>query len=89
MIKHFREVKENNAMLLEKVEGRTKNQSDHINTTQGYNKEQYNKFVQMFKQMKIEEASQGSAGSKINSNAMAGTILKYIGSCFSALKSNT
>lgn len=43
----------------------------------------------MYRQMKIEEETKTSGGYTVNENAMAGTILKYIGSYFLILNSNT
>ncbi|XP_049382888.1 uncharacterized protein LOC125847275 [Solanum stenotomum] len=51
------------------------------------NQEQYNQFVKMFKHMKMEEGT--NSGMKINANAVAGTIVKYLGSCFSVTNSST
>ncbi|KAF3637033.1 hypothetical protein FXO38_23894 [Capsicum annuum] len=51
---------------------------------------QWNRYNDMmFKQMKMEKASQESVGSEINNNAVAGTIFKYTGSCFSILNSES
>jgi len=74
---------------MEDFEGKHNNCSGNAALNQGYSKEQYNQFIHMFKQMKMEESADTSGGHAINANAVAGTILKYIGSCFSVLNSNT
>ncbi|KAH0715242.1 hypothetical protein KY284_008147 [Solanum tuberosum] len=65
--------------------GRNNNYADSAFTIQPYNKDQYNQF----KQIKVEETTHTNRGSEINANAVAGTILKYIGSCFSVLNPHT
>jgi len=57
------------------------------NYAQYLSKEQYSNLVQQVKKdMHINQAS--SSGSTINANAIAGTILKYSGSCFTVYNSN-
>ncbi|KAG5601390.1 hypothetical protein H5410_032760 [Solanum commersonii] len=83
------QIRGNAAMSVEDFEGKHNNCSGNAALNQGYSKEQYNQFIHMFKQMKMEESADTSGGHVINANAVVGTILKYIGSCFSVLNSNT
>ena len=60
---------------------------DQVN--QHMSKEQFGHFIQVMKQMKIPESTTKSAAADINANAVAGTILKYFGTCFSVFNSGT
>ncbi|KAH0692270.1 hypothetical protein KY285_019367 [Solanum tuberosum] len=51
--------------------------------SQHMSKEQFGQFIQVMKQMKLPESATKNAGPEINANAVAGTILKYFGTCFS------
>ncbi|XP_055814413.1 uncharacterized protein LOC129884063 [Solanum dulcamara] len=65
-------------------------QSSQFTTNQGnqFSKEQYNEIVQqVLKEMKLCQSS--TSGSALNANAMAGTILKYSGSCFAVYNTST
>ncbi|KAG5587602.1 hypothetical protein H5410_048036 [Solanum commersonii] len=55
-------------------------------TNQNYSQEQYNQFVKMFKHIRMEEGTNSEM--EINVNAVAGTIIKYLGSCFSVTNSS-
>ncbi|KAG5603370.1 hypothetical protein H5410_034740 [Solanum commersonii] len=57
--------------------------------SQHMSKEQFGQFIQVMKQMKLPESATKNAGPEINANAVAGTILKYFGTCFSAFNSGT
>ncbi|KAG5592957.1 hypothetical protein H5410_043471 [Solanum commersonii] len=83
------QIRGNVAVSMEDFEGKHNNCSDNVALNQGYSKEQYNQFIHIFKQMKMEESVDTSGGHAINANTVADTILKYIGLCFSALNSNT
>jgi len=72
------QVKGNAVMGTEDNEGMTVSQLEFFNANQHYIKDQYNQFVQMFKQMKMEEGIHLNNGSEINSNAVATTIFKYL-----------
>lgn len=53
---------------------------------QHLSKDQFSHLIQLIKQVKI--ANTGSSNSEINANAVAGTIIKYSGSCFSVFNSS-
>ncbi|XP_075107175.1 uncharacterized protein LOC107809516 [Nicotiana tabacum] len=54
---------------------------------QHLSKEQFSQLVQLIKQVKVTDT--GSSNSEINANVVAGTIIKYSGSCFSVYNSST
>ncbi|XP_060195150.1 uncharacterized protein LOC132624379 [Lycium barbarum] len=61
----------NGALSTEEGENMTNNHAFTNTNNQSYNKEQYNQFIQMFKQMKVDEATNTTVGSEINTNATA------------------
>ncbi|XP_059277659.1 uncharacterized protein LOC132031763 [Lycium ferocissimum] len=83
------QIRSNGVLPIEESENKNNNFAELNTPNQSYNKEQYNQFVLMFKQMKVDEATTNIGGSEINTNAVAGTILKYLGSCFSVINSST
>ncbi|XP_059294603.1 uncharacterized protein LOC132047600 [Lycium ferocissimum] len=58
------QIKGNGALSTEEGENRTNNHTSTNTNNQSYNKEQYNQFVQMFKQMKVDEATNTTVGLK-------------------------
>ncbi|XP_060216995.1 uncharacterized protein LOC132644418 [Lycium barbarum] len=54
---------------------------------QHFSRKQCKEITHIFKQLQMEQG--GASGSGINANAIAGTILKYPGSCFSVYHSKT
>nr|XP_009780502.1 PREDICTED: uncharacterized protein LOC104229549 [Nicotiana sylvestris] len=80
------QIKTNAVLTHEDNENQTgQNTENNNNFGQQLNKEQLAEMVSMYKQAKLAQA--GNSG--INANAVAGTILKYSGSVFTTLNSDT
>ncbi|XP_070019925.1 uncharacterized protein [Nicotiana sylvestris] len=65
----------------------TPNEATGNNQTQFFSKEQVSELVNLIKQVQI--GGTGNTGTEINANAVAGTILKYSGTCLAAFNTKT
>ncbi|KAG5616149.1 hypothetical protein H5410_015973 [Solanum commersonii] len=81
------QIRGNGAVILD--EAKDDNYADTGNINQHFNKGQVNFLMHAFKQMKVADTPRNTTNPDINANAVAGTMLKYFGSCFSVFNSNT
>jgi len=82
------QIRGNEAVILDEAEDND-NYADTGNINQHFNKGQVNFLMHAFKQMKVADTPRNTTNPDINANAVAGTMLKYFGSCFSVFNSNT
>jgi len=69
----------------EATEENNNNYSESL--SQHLSKDQFSQLVHLIKQVKVGDA--GTSNPEINANVVAGTIIKYTGSCFSVFSFST
>ncbi|XP_059277558.1 uncharacterized protein LOC132031604 [Lycium ferocissimum] len=82
-----RPVKENTATSVEEIQSTKGANSDVINSSQHFSKEQCTEIAQMFTKFQMGQ-TMGSR-SEINANVVVGTVLKYLGICLSVYDTKT
>lgn len=74
--------------VLSREQGEDPNNSNYNQIlNQHLSKDQFLHLVQLIKHVKVGKS--GSSSSEINANVIAGTIIKYSGTCFSVVNTST